>query len=563
MKFNFIPKSLSKYKWNSIFMKYMITLLVTFMVILTVTSTVILSNVNSTLSHNNDKQFEKIILQAQNTIDRTETTITNTASALANNYNFNIILSVQKDGDNPYFREAFTRITELLSYTRIDSNYVSSIYIYSINNNYVYTMDGSPVTSNNSDYFADYDFFKQYIKNKETPVYRTFKYTDKTYQYITYLQEYNTKSNPLGYIAYNIDVVSLFDKISCPAHLVNNKNEILYSTPDTTFNSYDKISQAKENETFLIPISNGIYSIVLENPEIRISMSPLIYILLIIMVILVSFVLAYFIAAALYRYVAKICELVQTPFSAIEDEEETYSTEMNLITDKLKKLILENNGMSDELTKKLMKLNDIQATALQLQVSPHFLFNTLNLISSLSLAESKKETKITVVVDLLSQMLYTILDTSNLVCSMETELNYTKQYVEIQKFKYDDFNIEWHIAEEHLNVPIVKFTIQPIIENAIHHGIAGMSDGLITVTGIENINKKTYEITVSDNGRGLTKEREEEINSVINSDTNPGTSIGLWNTNKRLKILLGDEYGCKISSQSKGASVIITLPLNK
>ena len=61
-------------------------------------------------------------------------------------------------------------------------------------------MDGSPVTSNNSDYFADYDFFKQYIKNKETPVYRTFKYTDKTYQYITYLQEYNTKSNPLGYI---------------------------------------------------------------------------------------------------------------------------------------------------------------------------------------------------------------------------------------------------------------------------------------------------------------------------------------------------------------------------
>lgn len=97
-----------------------------------------------------------------------------------------------------------------------------------------------------------------------------------------------------------------------------------------------------------------------------------------------------------------------------------------------------------------------------------------------------------------------------------------------------------------MNIPIVKFTLQPIIENAIHHGISGIKNGVIDISGVRNPEAKTYIITVTDNGNGITKEQEKRINSVIQNDANPGTSIGLWNTNQRLKILLGDEYGCKI-----------------
>ena len=560
MKFKFLPKTLAQYKWNSIFVRYLSILLVVFLVMLTITSTVVLRNVNTTHTINSNRLFDKIIVQAQNTVDKIENSVLTATSALV--YDQRFILVVGSSPDNAYYNDAFNSVSDMLTYMNIGNDYIDSVYLYSTYNDYVYTMNSSPITSNSTKHFSDMVVFKTYVETNKSPFFRKPIIGKKCYTYLSFVSMITPSDGKPAYVVHNIDVPQIFSMFNCPAHLLDENGEIIYSSSSTVFNSKKALDKAKSTEVHTIKFGGDSFSVALENPEIKIGISPWIYVLLILFVILVSFALAFFIATALYKYIDKICQLVQTPFAASENKTAD-SMELSYITTKLKDLVLEHCGPNDELTKKLMQLNDVQATALQLQISPHFLFNTLNLISSLSLAEARKDTKITIVVDLLSKMLSTILDTSNLVCSLDNELTYTKQYIEIQKYKYEDFDIEWNISEKDMNIPIVKFTLQPIIENAIHHGIAGMDDGIITISGKEKLQEKTYELIITDNGSGITKDQEIRINSIISNDNNPGTSIGLWNTNRRLKILLGDEYGLQIKSKEKGTAVVITLPLNK
>ena len=559
MMINFIPKFLAQYKWNSIFFRYISIMLITFLIMLTITSSVVLHNVNITHTNNSNRLFDKIIVQAQNTVEKIENSVIVGTSSLVNDSN--LILITNKKPDSSDFQDAFKAVNNMLTYMHVNNSYIASVYIYSAYNDYVYTMSASPVSSNSSKYFEDMDVFKAYEQSNQSPVFRKAILGSKSHTYFTYITKVFRYHNRYSYIVYNINLPQMFNMFNCPAHLIDENGEILYSSGGTIFNTKKALTDAKNSEVHFIDLSGGNFSVVLENPQTKIGISPWIYILLILFIVFVAFVLAYFIASALYKYIDKICQLVQTPFAQTENKA-FENAEFNYITSRLKDLVFEHSKEDSELAKKLMQLNDIQATALQLQISPHFLFNTLNLISSLSLAEAKKDTKITLVVDLLSKMLNTILDTSNLVCPLDTEITYTKQYVEIQKFKYEDFDIVWKIHERDYNIPIVKFTLQPIIENAIHHGISSIENRTITITGNKDSSNKCYEIIVADNGRGITKEQEEKINAVISNESNPGTSIGLWNTNRRLKILLGEEYGCRIKSLKQGTAVIITLPLN-
>ena len=560
MNFKFLPKNLTKYKWDSIFVRYMLVLLITFLIILAITSAILLTNVNTLHRNNNDRLFDKITFQAQNSIDKVENSVIKGTSALVGHNKLTLITN-SYDITNDYFLQAYDSISEILKYMHLDSDFISSVYIYATNSNYVYVINNAPVAASYIKNFADKEILKIFENEDEPFVFRNVTINGVPYTYLTYSQKTSNNAKPSGYIVYNIDVSQFFKMFNCPAHLIDKNNNILFSTNDTVFNSTEKLQNAKSTEIHAIPFAVGGYSVVLENPETRILISPWTYFLLVLFVIVVAFFLAFFIATVLYNHIDKICKLVQSPF-AMQDNNSKVSAECSFINSKLQDLVLKSGNMNDELTRKLMQLNDIQATALQLQISPHFLFNTLNLISSISLAESNKDTKITIVVDLLSKMLSTILDTSNLVCSLEDELTYTKQYIEIQKYKYEDFDVIWNINKNDLNIPIVKFTLQPIIENAIHHGISGIENGIIVVSGTRNKFTGKYEITITDNGFGITNEKEKSINSNLQYDSSPKTSIGLWNTNKRLQILLGKEYGCKIKALEKGTSVIITLPFN-
>lgn len=239
----------------------------------------------------------------------------------------------------------------------------------------------------------------------------------------------------------------------------------------------------------------------------------------------------------------------------------------------------------DEITKKVQELMDtgelVNATkkqaqylALQNQINPHFLYNTLEGIRGETLnAGLENVAKMTEA--LATFFRYTISNVENLV-TLEDELINVNNYYIIQKYRFNDrinLKIEYEAINEMevIMYKIPKLTLQPIVENSIYHGIErNVGIGNISIK-IQTTAKRLI-ITISDNGVGMTEARLQEINDklsrtsleYINPDTKTQGGIAIVNVNNRIKLLFGEEYGvCVYSALNVGTDVEITLPLIK
>ncbi|WP_194191783.1 sensor histidine kinase [Clostridium chrysemydis] len=233
------------------------------------------------------------------------------------------------------------------------------------------------------------------------------------------------------------------------------------------------------------------------------------------------------------------------------------------------KYISENfNDMCTELNENIEKsyraeLNQKKAemVALQNQINPHFLYNTLEGIRMKAICNGDRE---------VSKMLYTLAflfrkqvkDKS--VILLKDELEYCTKYIEIFKFRYEDsFDFKIDCDEEVLNNEIVKFTLQPIIENYFVHGIRlDREDNLLRIE-IKRYGENIL-ISVIDNGNGISDEKLEELNNSLRNRTYKGKSIGLTNANERIVIAYGEEYGIGFEkNKGQGVMVVVKLPFRE
>lgn len=209
-----------------------------------------------------------------------------------------------------------------------------------------------------------------------------------------------------------------------------------------------------------------------------------------------------------------------------------------------------------------------QYLALQNQINPHFLYNTLEGIRSEAL--SAKLDSIASMTEALSTFFrYTISSVEKLV-TLETELENTKNFFFIQQYRFGDrIKMSVIISEEDkpkaFQVRIPKLTLQPIVENAIFHGLERkLGEGIVKIY-IE-IGSDRLIITISDNGVGMDEQTLKRIKNAINDNeinTNKG-GIALKNVNNRIKLLFGEYYGIEIHSTLElGTDVIINLPLDE
>lgn len=210
-----------------------------------------------------------------------------------------------------------------------------------------------------------------------------------------------------------------------------------------------------------------------------------------------------------------------------------------------------------------------QYVALQNQINPHFLYNTLESIRSEALMAGL--TSVAEMCEALATFFrYTISNTESLV-TIEEELQNTQIYFYIQKYRFGDrlsLTIDYNEEDRHAinKCKIPKLTLQPIVENAIIHGLEQkIGNGLITIN--MQITKTRLIITVSDNGIGISPVKLNSINEnmvkrkVVNKVRNSGKGIAITNVNNRIKSLFGEEYGVIIfSAQEVGTDVEITLP---
>lgn len=197
--------------------------------------------------------------------------------------------------------------------------------------------------------------------------------------------------------------------------------------------------------------------------------------------------------------------------------------------------------------------------ALQSQINPHFLYNTLDSIVWM-IEVDRYEEAITMISELASLFRISISKGKNII-RIEDEIKHSKNYLNIQKIRYKNkFDVIFDIQEEILSFSTVKLIIQPILENAIYYGMEyADGDGKIIVKGYKA--EEDIFIEVSDNGPGMKKETAERLLTQEHRIQKKGSGVGLMNVHKRIQLYYGKEYGLTVKSKpDEGTYVTIHLP---
>ena len=234
--------------------------------------------------------------------------------------------------------------------------------------------------------------------------------------------------------------------------------------------------------------------------------------------------------------------------------------EARMLSDSLNAMIDKINELLDQVTTEQIRLRKAEFELLQAQINPHFLYNTLDTI--VWLAEAGDQKRVVSMVGNLSDFFRTSLNQGKDIISIREELAHVRSYLEIQQVRYQDIlRYEITVPEDLYEYKIPKITIQPLVENALYHGIKNKrGQGTITITGERSENG--FVLYVRDNGIGMTQERLKEVRAGIQKLSYTGKEIyGLYNVNERIRLNFGETYGISIeSTYGEGTCVSIRLP---
>lgn len=256
----------------------------------------------------------------------------------------------------------------------------------------------------------------------------------------------------------------------------------------------------------------------------------------------------------------KILEISAGDFSknpSIEsfDEIGTIGKGINTLSQDVLDLI--ESRVADEKQKK-----ELEFRMLQTQINPHFLYNTLNSIKWM--ATIQNASGIPEMTTSLARLLRNIAKGTSQLITIREELELLKDYITIQQYRYGGtLNVNYNIISEDLyDCHIIKFTLQPIVENAIFHGIEPKGiEGIIDIN-MNKIEDNKIHIEIVDNGIGISEEKIKEL--LTSKETTSKTSfnnIGVSNVNERIKLTFGNEYGLNIKSElNKYTNMVITIP---
>ncbi|MGI6777595.1 MAG: sensor histidine kinase [Acetivibrionales bacterium] len=231
--------------------------------------------------------------------------------------------------------------------------------------------------------------------------------------------------------------------------------------------------------------------------------------------------------------------------------------ELGELSASFNKMVAQIKNLINYKVEQQKKKSDMEFQILQAQINPHFLYNTLNTIKWLAVIQD---------VDNIGEMASAIINllkynisSPNKLVTLSEEIESIKNYVSIQKYRYgNNFSVEYIIDEKTVNLKMLKFILQPLVENSIFHGFKNYKYGgkIIIRSRVED---KFLIIEVIDNGCGIEKENGEHIELKIDKMHN---GIGLANVHERIKLYFGAEYGITINSEKGvGTCVLIRLPV--
>ncbi|HHW32390.1 MAG TPA: sensor histidine kinase [Clostridiaceae bacterium] len=464
-----------------------------------------------------------------------------------------------------------------------------SIYIIS-NNGYVFTSDINPIYE--PEYILDIlsDDIPRDGRNYNWGNIREFG----EYKVIPLIRLIKDKSNKntIGFVLLNIEEKALYNiysqdlkNISDSIVILNQKNNIVscndkrllgksfeevYSLKDG-FPSKSGYFTSKINKTEYIFIyssdeTNGWkYVGVMPLSKITASSNNIkkITMILIFGSIVLCILISIFVTSRVTKPIEKLSDIMDSAESGNLDVD--FSPRYN---DEIGRLARSYNNMVERLRISIQEIFYIQNKkreaeyrALEFQINPHFLYNTLSSIIWLT-NKGEKESVINMA-NSLSNLFRISISKGRDMITIREELEHVRNYLEIQKIRYSNqFNYIFDIDPDILDCYTIKIILQPLVENAIYHGIREKDvDGLITITARNEDNKKII-IEVTDNGGNITWEQINNINSYLKKGDNEGNhGIGLRNVNERIKYYFGKSYGLCLDKKDNNTVARIELPI--
>lgn len=214
----------------------------------------------------------------------------------------------------------------------------------------------------------------------------------------------------------------------------------------------------------------------------------------------------------------------------------------------------------DDLYQQKIMEKELETIALQTQIAPHFLYNTLETINAL--VDMGDNTRACDMICLLSEFFRKGISRQKHILTLKEEIEYTKIYIQIQKIRFgDDLIVVWELGDGVEDLKIVNFAIQPLVENSLKHGDFGSDETKIIRIKAYRTNDK-LKVAVIDNGHGIDADTLCEMNESFALSGVPTKNIGLKNISDRVKLYFGEDYGVKVySRKNKGTIVKIELPL--
>lgn len=246
--------------------------------------------------------------------------------------------------------------------------------------------------------------------------------------------------------------------------------------------------------------------------------------------------------------------------------EDTRVEELIVLQDSFNQMIERIGHLVDSIRIEQLNLRATELKLLQAQINPHFLYNTLDAI--MWLAESNQKEEVVKMVSSLSEFFRTTLSKGQDLLTVQEEESHIRSYLEIQHFRYRDIlEYEIEIPKELYDYLVLKLTLQPLVENALYHGIKNKRGlGHIRVSG--EVTEKEMILIVEDDGIGMTSEKLEEVCGTVKGKIpkieNNRSGFALSNVEERIRLNYGEEYGLQIESEyGVGTRILVKLPLVK
>ncbi|WP_207646360.1 sensor histidine kinase [Cellulosilyticum sp. I15G10I2] len=272
----------------------------------------------------------------------------------------------------------------------------------------------------------------------------------------------------------------------------------------------------------------------------------IVYIITLVIAIIVAYLIAKSISSPLQQLTAAMNRVKSGTLLATHID--PYRDEIGMVVNNFNEMVMQLKQQLLAIQHTEKQKRKMELKALQAQINPHFLVNTLNSIKCLTAIQNTPN--IEELISALINLVYQAMSKGDDMITIDQEIQLVKDYMTIQRYRYfDKFEIIYDLDEKALGYKLPRLLLQPIIENAIIHGLAP-KDGVGLIKVKIRDEKEEIRITVIDNGVGISEEKISEVlkDSIKNKSKSAFTSIGIANIDSRIKLIYGEQYGVYISS---------------